>query len=173
VPAAPAKHGHEPSPSLPSLANLLSSDSIAIWDEPVLKEEVLNVLTKGALGDEYRSLLPEASRKVREREQLGSTFFNEGIAFPHARLDDLSEPRIALGLARYGIADVITEQPIEVVFLILSPAQSLTAQLQLLALTSKAGQNRHFLQSLRTATSPAGLIEGIKTWEDGLKNAFQ
>jgi mannitol/fructose-specific phosphotransferase system IIA component (Ntr-type) len=107
----------------------------------------------------------DASRKVWEREQLGSTFFNEGVAFPHARLDGLSAPRIALGLTRHGIVDVAAKRPIEVVFLILSPAESPTAQLQMLALTSRAAQDRHFLKRLQMAKSPESVLETIADWE--------
>ena len=165
TPTRPAGPVHAPSPSLPSLAHLLSPNSIIIWDEPALKEEVLNALVKAALGDECQGRLSDASKKIWEREHLGSTFFNEGVAFPHARLEDLSEPRLALGLTRHGIVDVTTEQPVEAVFLILSPAQSPTAQLQMLTLTSKAAQNRYFIQRLRTAATPNDVIKIIEDWE--------
>lgn len=154
-----------PSPSLPCLGTLLHTDNIILWDEPVLKEEVLNALTKAALGHEYQGYITEASRGIWEREQMGSTFFNEGVAFPHARLDGLPESRIGLGLTRHGIVDVRTEQPLEVVFLILSPSQFPTAQLQMLALTSKAAQNRHFLSLLRHASSAEDVLQSIRNWE--------
>jgi two-component system sensor histidine kinase KdpD len=160
-----ATPAHAPSPSLPTLTHFLSRDSIILWDEPVLKEETLNALVAAALGKDEFALLSEASQKIRERERQGSTFFNEGVAFPHARLDRLTKPRLALGLTRHGIVDVKTEQPIEAVFLILSPAQSPTAQLQMLALTSKAAQNRHFLQCLRRAVSSDNAIQTIRDWE--------
>jgi two-component system sensor histidine kinase KdpD len=156
---------HGPSPSLPTLGGMLSSSSVIIWDEPVLQEEVLNALVKAALGVEYKGFLSEASQRVWEREHLGSTFFNEGVAFPHARLEGLTESRLALGLTRYGIVDVGTEQPVEAVFLILSPSQSPTAQLQMLALTSKAAQNRHFLQQLRKVSSATDAVKAIQDWE--------
>ncbi|HOE65706.1 MAG TPA: PTS sugar transporter subunit IIA [Candidatus Hydrogenedentes bacterium] len=155
----------QPTPSLPMLTHFLSPGNIIIWDEPVLKEEVLNALAKAALSNSEQGRLSEASQKIWEREQLGSTFFNEGVAFPHARLDGLALPRLALGLTRHGIVDVTTEQPIESVFLILTPAQSPTTQLQMLALTSKAAQNRHFLQRLRSAPTPDTAMKIIEDWE--------
>ena len=154
-----------PTPSLLTLTHLLSRDNIIIWDEPVLKEEVLNALVKAALDAENQGRLSEVSQKIWERERLGSTFFNEGVAFPHARLEDLPEPRLAMGLTHHGIVDVNTEHAVELVFLILSPAQSPTAQLQMLALTSKAAQNRHLLQRLRTAITSADVIKAIQHCE--------
>ncbi len=155
----------KPTPSLPALSHLLSRESVIVWDEPVLKEEALNALVKAALGGQYQGQLPEATRKIWEREQLGSTFFNEGVAFPHARLDNLASPLLALGLTHHGIVDVPTEQPIEYVFLILSPAQSPTSQLQMLALTSKTAQSRHLLQRLRMAAASDEVISIIRDWE--------
>jgi two-component system sensor histidine kinase KdpD len=170
VAAAPAPQqrpatGTMPAPSLPTLASLLSNDQIRIWDEPVLKEEVLNALTQAALTPNGKSRLGEISRRLWERERQGSTFFNEGVAFPHARIDGLEEPRVALGLTRHGVVDVVTDKPIEIVFLILSPGQSANAQLRILALASKAAQNRHLLQQLKAAATPAQAMAAITAWE--------
>ena len=48
----------------------------------------------------------KALEAVLGREREGSTFLNEGIALPHARVPDLSEPRVALGIPRAGVAGV-------------------------------------------------------------------
>ena len=169
LPPEPVTHidiGTEaPVPSMLSLSYFLSGENIIIWDEPVLKEEVLNALVKTALRKDRPDLTHEASGRVWEREKLGSTFFNEGVAFPHARLEGLSEPRLALGITHYGIVDVRTQQPVELVFLILSPVDSPTAQLQMLALASKAAQNRYLRQKLGSAVSPENLLQVIREWE--------
>ena len=81
-------------------------------------------------------------QKLAEREQQGSTFLNEGIALPHARLDKLDSPQVALGLTRAGLLDVVTEQPISAAFLLLSPANGASVHLQVLAKAGRALQNR-------------------------------
>jgi two-component system sensor histidine kinase KdpD len=158
-------------PTLPPLSGLLSTDRILVWDEPLLKEEVLNALAQAALTTDEKGKLSEISRKLREREQQGSTFFNEGVAFPHARIDGLQQARVALGLTHHGIADVATDKPIEAVFLILTPAESANAQLQTLALTSKAAQNRHLLQRLKLAKTPTQALASIEEWEEASKES--
>ena len=77
-----------------------------------------------------------------EREEQGSTFFNEGVAFPHVRVPGLSGPAIALGLTRKGVPDVITEKRMEIVFLILSPEEEPNTQVELLAQAGRAARNR-------------------------------
>lgn len=158
-PAAPAPA------NIPRLSELLPLSRIVVWDEPVLREEVLNRLVNVALDDADDTRRQVTLRKVLAREQLGSTFFNEGVAFPHARLDDLTEPRLALGITQCGIVDVPTQRPTEVVFLILPPADQPNAQLQILALANKACQNRPLLQRLVSAKTPENALDAIALWE--------
>ena len=100
-----------------------------------------------------------------ERERQGSTFYNEGVAFPHVRLPGRAKPLIALGLTRQGVSDVAAEKPIEQVFLILTPAETPDAQVRLLGLTSRAAQDRHLLHSLRSAATPEEALRAILDWE--------
>ena len=162
----PPQVNTEPAPSMPQLASLLSAERIIVWDEPVLKEEVLNALTNAALKHADKGLVAEAARKIREREQQGSTFFNEGVAFPHARMEGMDTPRVALGLTRAGIADVATEKPVQVVFLILTPLPSPSAQLQVLALASRAAQNRNLLRGLLEAKNPEHAMQAVLAWSE-------
>jgi two-component system, OmpR family, sensor histidine kinase KdpD len=156
-----------PSPpvSAPAFADLLSAKKILIWDAPVTKGEALYAMTRAALAEDDQSLFAEALPKVLEREQQSSTFFNEGAAFPHARLESLASPRLALGLTRGGIADVTTEKPIDAVFLILTPVAASTAQLQILALASRAAQNRSLIQQLEAAATPGEAAKLLEEWE--------
>jgi two-component system sensor histidine kinase KdpD len=162
----PQRVNTEPAPSMPQLADLLSAERIIVWDEPVLKEEVLNALANAALKHADKGLIAQATRKIWEREQQGSTFFNEGVAFPHARMDGMDTPRVALGLTHGGIADVTTEKPVELVFLILAPITSPSAQLQVLALASRAVQNRSLVQALKSAVTPEHAMRAVLAWSE-------
>ena len=82
------------------LGSFLNEDGIVLWKDPVDRATVLETLTRSACPD--RRLQDEALRAVQAREAQGSTFFNEGVAFPHARLAGLTRPLVALGLTRGG-----------------------------------------------------------------------
>jgi mannitol/fructose-specific phosphotransferase system IIA component (Ntr-type) len=144
---------------------LLSSERIVIWNEPIRKEAVLKKLAEvvGLVDgvDDSAKLL----NAIVEREEKGSTFFNEGAAFPHVRVNGLNTSVVALGLTRQGVSDVSTEKPIEIVFLILSPVQTPDTQVQILGLASHAAQSRHLLQSLRSARTPEEAMRVICDWE--------
>jgi len=147
------------------LSRWITGQRICIWDEPVPKAVVLRALAS-AVGQE--SGIPDKEvllGDILKREAQGSTFFNEGVAFPHVRVKDLGAPIIALGLTKQGISDVATLKPVEVVFLILSPARSPDAQVKLLALVSRAAQNRIFLQKLLAAKSAEEAMGAIRDRE--------
>jgi len=103
--------------------------------------------------------------KLAEREAQGSTFLNEGVALPHARIDGLSEPQVAIGLTHGGIMDAPTEKPIETVFLLLSPTTGANVHLQLLAKAGRALQSRELRKALNNATTPAEALEAIQDFE--------
>jgi two-component system sensor histidine kinase KdpD len=167
IPAATAPISEEPSvqpmDKMP-LSSLLSPRRIVIWDQPVQKEVILRTLVE-KVGKENEEDSQALFREIMNREEQGSTFFNEGVAFPHVRIDALLTPVVALGLTRQGVSDVSTEKPIEFVFLILSPAKIPDIQPQVLGLASRAAQNRHLLQGLRSAQTPQEAMRVICDWE--------
>ncbi len=167
IPAATASISEEPSVQPMDkmvLSSLLSPRRIVIWDQPVQKEVILKTLVE-KVGKENGQDSQVVFREVMNREEQGSTFFNEGVAFPHVRIDALATPVVALGVTRQGVSDVSTEKPIEFVFLILSPAKTPDIQVQVLGLASRAAQNRHLLQGLKSAQTPQEAMRVICDWE--------
>ncbi len=149
------------------LSSLLSARRIIRWDKPVLKEEVLRTLVAAATGQET-----DATRDgdtvfaaVMDREEQGSTFYNEGFAFPHVRIAGLPDPTVTLGITREGISDVVTERPVQLVFLILSALETPETQTRILALAARASQDRHLIRSLREAPTPDLVLVAIQDWE--------
>jgi len=148
-----------------SLPQLLSSERIVIWNEPVGKEVVLRRLVekveqRGGVWDSTRFL-----NAILERERQGSTFFNEGAAFPHARIDGLESSIVSLGLTRQGVSDEPTVKPVELVFLIFSPRQNPDEQIKILGLASRASQSRHLRQDLQSCRTPDEVMTAIRNWD--------
>ena len=147
------------------LSQLLSSERIVIWNEPIRKEAVLRRLVE-TIGQRDGDRDPaKLLNAILEREEKGSTFFNEGAAFPHVRVNGLTNSVVSLGLTRQGVSDEPTEKSVELVFLILSPAENPNEQIKILALASHAAQNRHLLQSLRSAQTSEEAMRTIRDWE--------
>jgi two-component system sensor histidine kinase KdpD len=164
-PTATTTKTEKPPLEQPTFSQSLSAQRIVIWENPVLKEEVLRTLV-ATIGEDREVEDPETLfGEIMKREEQGSTFFNEGVAFPHVRFEGLAAPIVALGLTKEGVTDVSTEKPIEIVFLIISPAQAPDTQVKLLGLASRAAQNRHLLQSLKAARTPEEAMRVILNWE--------
>jgi len=165
--SAPARSAVKPASPSESvlLSSWLSSKRIVLWDVPVRKEEVLHALAEAVSGESGFGDPGSLFRAIMEREDKGSTFFNEGVAFPHVRIEGLSAPVLALGLTNAGVSDVSTEKPIGIVFLILSPAEAPETQVKLLGLASKAAQNRHLLRTLASCRTAAEVLAAIRDRE--------
>jgi two-component system, OmpR family, sensor histidine kinase KdpD len=159
VPAArAAQNGH------PLLTQFISQDRMIIWETPVTKDYLLERLTEAACENGSEEKL-KGLNAIMEREKQGSTFFNEGVAFPHARIEGLKHSCVAIGLTRGGVSDVSTEKPIECVFLIFSPADTPDEQILILGLASKAALDRQLMETLRSVRTPDEAYQTFAAWE--------
>jgi two-component system, OmpR family, sensor histidine kinase KdpD len=152
-------------PKQPVLGPLLSSRRIVIWEEPVPRDTALRTLVDaasddGAIGDPAAIL-----SAVRSREEEGSTFFNEGVAFPHARLETADRSVVAVGITRQGVTGVATEKPVEFVFLVLSPARTPDEQVRILGTLAKVSRNRNLLLKMQSGRTPEEVLAAVQEWE--------
>ena len=136
-----------------------------VWKETAFKEEVLRKLTNAAVGDDSAGIYDQ----LLQRERESSTFFNEGVAFPHLRVEGDSPPRIALGIIPQGHRRPIeTAKPVRLVFLIISSADHPEVQAKLLALVSKMASHNRIVDLLLSARTSQKIIREIAAWEDSL-----
>jgi nitrogen PTS system EIIA component len=97
-----------------------------------------------------------------KREDLGSTGTGGGIAIPHARISDLKKPFGALVRLKHAIDfDAIDGMPVDIIFLLLLPAQS-GDPLNALASVARRLRNPEAVQRLRGATSDEELYRAIE-----------
>ncbi|MFA6433280.1 MAG: CNNM domain-containing protein [Elusimicrobiales bacterium] len=109
----------------------------------------------------------EALKAILKRESNFSTALGHQTAFPHARLQGLSKPFIAVGMSKRGIdfpsAD---DQPVKVIFLILTPFNEPTSQLNILSQLSGLISNLTLRKRLFSAKTPADLMDITRTFEN-------
>lgn len=144
------------------IATFLSPRRIVIWEKPVARDTLLRTLAAVAsadMGDGHKDA--EILDAVLKREQEASTFLNEGVAFPHVRMAGIDMPIIALGLTRQGISDVLTQAPIELTFLLLSPKEDPSVQVRLLGLVAQTVKNRQLVQTLKSAATPEEVFRAL------------
>jgi two-component system sensor histidine kinase KdpD len=147
-----------------AVGGALSPERIIIWEDPVSRDTIFRHLV-GAVGDAARVPADEVLDRLLAREKAGSTFLNEGVALPHARVEGLTEPQVALGLTHGGVLDSPAERPIEAVFMLLSPAQGANAHLQLLAKAARLLQSRELRRRLAKVRTAIEALDEIRGWE--------
>ena len=98
--------------------------------------------------------LPEAKEKeivsiVEEREQLGSTAMENGLAIPHAKIDGLDKVAVVIGISRlpvqFGSPD---GKGTSVFFLVLAPPDNPSEHIQILSSIAKACSSQLFMRML-------------------------
>jgi PTS system nitrogen regulatory IIA component len=95
---------------------------------------------------------------LQGRENLGSTGLGKGFALPHARLDALSEPfALFIRLARPIDFAAIDDRPVDLVILLLGPADNGNQHLATLAALSRPLRDAAFVQKLRHAPDAAAV----------------
>ena len=119
------------------------------WREPIRNARVIlweRVLEKE---DAFRELLHEcclanpgidegsAFQSILEREKQGGTFVGDEIAIPHARLENLNKPVVAIGVNKIGIYDRESSKTARIIFLMLSPLSDPNSHIRLLGAISK------------------------------------
>jgi two-component system sensor histidine kinase KdpD len=154
-----------------TLGRLLTPGRIVVWDDPVSRTDVRDGLVTAIVTSNPALDRGIIMNKLAERENQGSTFLNEGVALPHARIDGLANPEVAIGLTHGGILDAPTDRPIEVVFLLLSPSSGASTHLQLLAKVGRALQSRDLRRALNKASSSAAALEAILDFEAAASGA--
>ena len=102
------------------------------------------------------------SMELLKRENLGSTGTGGGVAIPHARLPDLKQPFGTLVRLKHAIDfDAIDGKPVDIVFLLLLPAQPPGDALNALASVARRLRDPESVQRLRHAANDAELYSAI------------
>jgi PTS system nitrogen regulatory IIA component len=85
-----------------------------------------------------------------------------GVAIPHARFQNLKKPFGLLARLRKGIDfDAIDGQPVDIVFLLLLPADAGNQQLNALASVTRKLRNAETLDALRRAADGKSLYHAM------------
>jgi len=132
------------------ISDIIGPDNVVVGLRAADKAQLLRELARraaAALALDQRVILDA----LLAREALGSTGLGKGFALPHARLDTL--PRYFARFARLARPidfAAIDERPVDLVILLLTPAQG-SQHLATLAALSRPLRDPAFVQRLRDA----------------------
>ena len=104
--------------------------------------------------------------RLTERERLGSTGFGGGIAIPHGKIDGLdSVVGLFARLAHPVDFASIDDEPVDLVFMLLSPTDAGASHLKALAQVSRVLRDRAFVAKLRGAATDDALYALLEAGE--------
>ena len=115
------------------------------------KRSLLNQLA--SLAGNRLDLDPKAILEtITDREKLGSTGFGEGVAIPHGKVEGLSQIYcLFVRLAEPVRYKAIDGEPVDLVFLLLSPPDAGAEHLKALAAISRVTRHGATLEKMRGA----------------------
>jgi PTS system nitrogen regulatory IIA component len=117
------------------------------------KRSLLNQLASLA-GSRLGVTPSEIVETISEREKLGSTSFGQGVAIPHGKVEGLTQIYCLFARLSEPVGyKAIDGQPVDLVFLLLSPPDAGAEHLKALAAISRVIRNAATLEKMRGARS--------------------
>ncbi|ELE8117966.1 PTS sugar transporter subunit IIA [Vibrio fluvialis] len=136
------------------ITKLINEDLIKLDLQATSKEEVFNELvsilyTQGRISDQTQFLAD-----IKERETLGNTGFEDGVAIPHAKSTAVLAPAVVIGVSQSGI-DYGAEDglPSKLFFMIASPDGGDNHHIEVLAELSSKLIEDGFIDAFLNATT--------------------
>lgn len=131
--------------------SMITADRIMIWNRALEKRAAMEELVGLCTHNQSELLKEKAVNAIMDRENQGSTFFGEEIAIPHASVEGLETPLMALGVSSDGIFEQETGRSMKIMILILSPFDEAEVHLKLLGAASKMVRDELFRKKLIAA----------------------
>jgi Kef-type K+ transport system membrane component KefB/mannitol/fructose-specific phosphotransferase system IIA component (Ntr-type)/nucleotide-binding universal stress UspA family protein len=118
--------------------------------------EAIAQLLRASLGDDA-ARLRRVTRRLDESDATAPPEITPGVVIPHARIDDVDRPMLYLGIAPDGIAFEGVDEPVRLVFLLLSPTAGGGDHLRCLANVARLVSNPERVAELSRCRSMAEL----------------
>lgn len=139
------------------LSKLLIPSAVRVLGHLTSKKRLFQELGEVA-GSAYGLSAAIAVDGLQERESLGPTGVGNGIALPHARLENLDKiTGIFIRLERPLDYESVDRQPVDLIFGLFAPKDSGVDHLKALALVSRTMRDAGICAKLRANTDPAKL----------------
>ena len=135
------------------ISEILSEDMVLANVEAESKRSLLEKLSAYVAEKENMDKNP-IFEAILERENLGSTGYGDGVAFPHARIDGLDKVITVFARLAQGVDyDSLDNHSVDLVAFLLSPEKSGEDHLRALAVMSRVLKNEETCLQIRAAKS--------------------
>jgi two-component system sensor histidine kinase KdpD len=138
--------------------------NVLLWNEVLEKEAAIRQLLEAICATHATIPFDYAWRALLEREKQGATFIGEEIAIPHARLEGLTAPVLAVGVSKLGIIDSDSGNTAAIMFLMLSPIDRPDIHVKLLGQISKMAGDDQWRSAISRANSQIEVMQKVRQW---------
>jgi fructose-specific phosphotransferase system IIA component len=147
--------------------DILQKNAIILNLEAVTKTELLTQMAQYLASLYDLKDKPLITQKILDREAEMSTGIGFGIAIPHARIEGIDRVFMIAARLSKGIEfNAIDEQPVHLIFMMLSPANTTNPYTQILSALSRIMSYEEIRQSLIQTESAESFLGVIARGED-------
>lgn len=148
---------------------LINEDLIIMNLPATTKPEAIRLLAEKAAAAGRVKDIEGYQQAVMHREAEYSTGMGFGVAIPHGKTNAVSEPLLMFATVQPMDWQSLDGEPIDMIFLIGVPEDDAsTLHLKILANLSRRLMKEPFRASLRTAKTPAEVMQVLTEYEIGL-----
>jgi mannitol/fructose-specific phosphotransferase system IIA component (Ntr-type) len=144
----------------------LNSDAIRLDIDAGTKEEIFNVLVEALVITEQVDPALPALEEVLRREAVLSTGVGNGVALPHARLENYTGFALAFGRPLEPLdVDAVDRQPADLFFMLLADKNDPGTIVKILGRLARLCDDESVRKELRKAGTPAAVIKVVRNSE--------
>ena len=150
------------------LSSILQDNYVKILDKANSKNEVISILLDAIFKNRQIHLKKEeVISLINEREKLGGTVFDNGMAIPHARLENFNDLFIGVAI----LSNPIIENDIPIKFIVLSiiSKSASNTYLRTLSAFAQISQNKELFERVTSSKNNSDFfsaIENVKIKQD-------
>ncbi|MBN2790555.1 MAG: PTS sugar transporter subunit IIA [Candidatus Delongbacteria bacterium] len=142
------------------LSDFLFEKNIKIIKENIDKDGVLNEIASLAATDPSEQ--KNVFKKLKDREDLGSTGFGNGIAIPHCALDNIDEFIVGIIIVLNGIDfDSLDKEPTKVFVFIIAPEKKRNHHIRFLSAISGILKQEQAVNEMLSEKTPTAVLESF------------
>jgi len=132
----------------------IPSEAICILDAGMSKHAALDLIIDSIEKTGVVTDRDAFRRALLERESIRSTGF-KGVAIPHVRIDEITQPTVGVGVSREGIDfESLDSEPVNIVVLFAMPSGSDKEYLGFLAQVMMSLRSEGFCDKLLSCDTP-------------------
>jgi PTS system nitrogen regulatory IIA component len=148
------------------ICDYLKEDHIFLDLKPGDKAQVLKQLMAALKKKGFISKEKVILDELFQRESLGSTGLEKGIAVPHALIDEIEEPFLALAVMKKEVDfEALDKRPTRIILLLLGDKRKPGFQLKILAHICRLVKETNFVEKTRKAKTAAEICSIFKEEE--------